>query len=104
MYTEKIRYGDSVLAGMSHSGAPLSLPGALAPIAPRWLRPWTRVSQCDAPVEGSREWRDVAADRTVFRRESPHGGETGVRLYGWPTLLHDPNENNSVQATLLLSV
>ena len=35
MYTKKIRYGDSALAGKKSSGDPLSLAGALAPSAPR---------------------------------------------------------------------
>ena len=41
MHTKKIRYGDSALAGKTSSGAPLSFAGALAPVAPRWLRPWS---------------------------------------------------------------
>ena len=40
MYAKKIRSGNSALAGKSSSGAPLSLAGALAPVAPPWLRPW----------------------------------------------------------------
>ena len=107
MHTEKIRYSDPVLAGMSRSGAPLSLPGALAPIAPRWLRPWTSVTNVTLLSRGAENGRmSQWAGRFQEGVDGvpPHGGETGVRLFGWPTLLYDPDENNSVQGTLLPSV